>query len=95
MTAMLNKKNTFRPGEFKARLPYLDKIDSDVLVYRVKNGITKTLTAVENGADVCRDGGFPASTHDIYKKLQRDMISSCNFSASQVAKELKARGIKI
>lgn len=93
MTAML-KKNTFRPGEFKARLNYLDKIDSDVLVFRAKNGITKTLERVTQNAEQVRDGLLPASHLPIVKNLQRDMISACNFSASQCAKELKNRGIK-
>lgn len=71
--------------EYRARLPWIDKISTAVLEARVKLGIRRTLQAVEALAGTI---GGDAST-------QRQAISACNFSASQCTKELKKRGVVV
>lgn len=91
------KKTFLRAGEFKARLPYLDKIPTDVLKARLEVGVTKMLALVTGAAAglgkvAYSHGGEPK---EAYKQDARAAIAACNYSASQVAKELKARGVKI
>ena len=65
--------------EFRANLPWIDKIDPDALAFRAKNGITKTLEQ---------------ATKSVGDKTQvQAFISACNFGASQCVKELRKRGI--
>ena len=65
--------------EFRANLPWIDKIDPDALAFRAKNGITKTLAL---------------ATKSVGDKTQAQaLISACNFSASQSVKELRKRGL--
>lgn len=72
-------------GEFRARLPWIDKIVSDILKHRATHGITKTLRL----ASAC------TYTENITVDHRKQMISACNFSASQCVKELKRRGEKL
>ena len=65
--------------EFRANLPWIDKINPEVLTYRAKHGITKTLVM----ATRCDDD----------KTQAKGFIAACNFSASQAVKELRKRGI--
>ena len=69
--------------EFRANLPWIDKINPDALAFRAKNGITKTLAQATNGALNSADG----------VSKTKSLIASCNFSASQCVKELRKRGI--
>lgn len=69
--------------EYRARLPWIDKISSGVLEGRVQLGVRKTLDVVT----------AIASTGS--GESRREVISACNFSTSQCVKELKKRGIKV
>lgn len=81
--------------EFRANLPWIDKINPDALAFRAKYGITKTLAM----ASACAKAfTAPNTTGDAtvkvaLKKETQAAISACNFSASQCVKELKKRGI--
>lgn len=94
---MTNKKPFLRAGEFKARLPYLDKIPTDVLKTRLEMGVGKMLALVSGAALVVGEANYShgGEVKEAYKLDARNCIASCNYSASQVAKELKARGVKI
>lgn len=80
MTSMNNVNVTANDHhEFRAALPWIDKINPDALAFRAKNGITKTLAmGTKSAGDKTQAQAF---------------ISACNFSASQCVKELKKRGI--
>lgn len=65
--------------EFRAALPWIDKINPDALAFRAKHGITKTLVM----ATRCNED----------KTQAKGFIAACNFSASQCIKELRKRGI--
>ncbi len=69
--------------EFRANLPWIDKINPEALAFRAKYGITKTLAQATNGALNSAEG----------VSKTKSLIASCNFSASQAAKELRKRGI--
>lgn len=71
--------------EYRARLPWIDKISTEVLESRVKLGVRRTLYAITAIT------GVPGVTSD----AQRQAISACNFSASQCTKELKKRGVTV
>lgn len=89
MTSMNNVNDRH---EFRANLPWIDKINPDALAFRAKNGITKTLVMATSGARAFSK--FERS--DVKQALKSDtqaLISSCNFSASQCVKELRKRGI--
>lgn len=94
MTTIKTNKNTFRPGEFKARLPRLEDIPTDNLKYRFSKGVGATLalaSAVANSIGRLAYVSGDAARLS-YKADARAVIASCNYSASQVAKELKLRG---
>lgn len=81
--------------EFRAALPWIDKISPEALAFRAKHGITKTLAMATAGAkaftqlNITNDSGVKAAL----KKDTQNAISACNFSASQAVKELRKRGI--
>ncbi len=78
--------------EFRANLPWIDKIDPDALAFRAKNGITKTLAMATTGARAFS----PIQDAGVKRALKADtqaLIAACNFSASQAVKELRKRGI--
>lgn len=86
MTYENNAQHDFTANrhEFRARLPWIDKISSGVLEGRVQLGVRKTLDAV-TALSSSVAGGEPL----------REIISACNFSTSQCVKEIKRRGIKV
>ena len=69
--------------EFRANLPWIDKINPEALAFRAKYGITKTLAQATNGALNSAEG----------VSKTKSLIAACNFSASQAVKELRKRGI--
>ncbi len=78
--------------EFRANLPWIDKIDPDALAFRSKNGITKTLVMATTGARAFSKFEN-SSVKQALKADTQALISACNFSASQCGKELRKRGI--
>lgn len=84
MKVVVGKENQQENG-WKARLPWIDKISTEVLESRVKLGVRRTLNAIAAIA------GAPVVPPD----AQRQAISACNFSASQCIKELKKRGVSV
>lgn len=87
MNAKTNFK-TLQPGEFKANLPPLRKINQEILEYREQNGIKKTLEKATQIANL------PFMSEDVSKRTREDarhLIAACNYSAAQVRKELKGR----
>lgn len=71
---------------FRARLPLLKNIASNVLEFRAENGVKKTLAAA-TGLSILQP------TPD-FRNLAKQYIAAANYSASQVRKEIKARGAK-
>jgi len=69
--------------EFRANLPWIDKINPEALAFRAKNGITKTLAKATD--EVLNSAEGVSKT--------KSLIASCNFSASQCVKEIKRRGL--
>lgn len=84
MKVVVGNENQQENG-WKARLPWIDKISTEVLESRVKLGVGRTLDAITAIA------GVPGVSPDV----QRQAISACNFSASQCTKELKRRGVSV
>lgn len=79
---------TLQPGEFKANLPPLRKINLEILEFRAENGITKTL------AKATQIAGLPFMAEDVSKRNREDarhLIAACNYSGAQARKELKSR----
>ena len=90
MTNANNKKpfKTLQPGEFKANLPPLRKVNQEILEYRETNGITKTL---EKATQIA---ALPYMSEEVSQRNREDarhLIAACNYSATQVRKELKGR----
>ncbi len=81
----MHYENNSARHEFRARLPWIDKISTEVLESRVKLGVRRTLDAI---AAIAGAPGVPPDA-------QRQAISACNFSASQCTKELKKRGVSV
>lgn len=78
--------------EFRANLPWIDKISPEALAFRAKHGITKTLVMATAGAKAFSKYENPALKRALKTDTQA-LIAVCNFSASQCVKELKKRGI--
>lgn len=77
--------------EFRANLPWIDKISPEALAFRAKNGITKTLDMATACANPIAHPDAPKN--QLARGSSKALIAACNFSASQCVKELKKRGI--
>lgn len=81
---MENNTQAYVPSlEYRARHPRLDEIRSEVLSFREKNGVAKTLEFATEHADY-----VPSA-----RLLSKELISSCNFSGALCRKALKSRGV--
>ena len=90
MNNVVHKSNfkPLQPGEFKANLPPLRKINLEILEYREQNGVKKTLDKATQIANL------PFMADDVSKRTREDarhLIAACNYSAAQVRKEIKSR----
>lgn len=85
--------------EFRARLPWIDKIPSNVLEGRVDLGVRRTLDIVtafaSQAGNLASLADDPTAYMQAHRENTRQIISSCNFSTSQCVKEMKKRGVKI
>lgn len=81
--------------EYKARLPWIDKIPTHVLEGRVHLGLRKTLEIASATSESLGKMAYACGGGEVFSKEQRDILSACNFSSSQCVKELKKRGVKV
>ena len=70
-------RRPLRPGEYMARLPRIDEIDSSLIAFRAEKGIRKTLEAASLSVD---------------KNVAKALIAlASHYSGQQAVKALKRR----